>query len=250
MKYPARQVIFLVGAAGLAVMLGVAFASLPGKSEIRDRYRQQINARSVAERNATDAVTAVNFDYRGFDTVGEEFILFVSVAGSLVLLRQAQEKREKPLRDALTPGRDLPASDAMRLWILVMIAPKFLFGIYVITHGQLTPGGGFQGGVILASAAMIIYAGENFETFKKILAHPLVEAVEGGGAAAFVLIGMIAWFRGAPFLTNVLPLGKPGELTSSGTIPLISIATGLEVTAGFTLLLYAFIQETLTQSAD
>jgi multicomponent Na+:H+ antiporter subunit B len=240
------MIMFFAGAAGIAFLLICAFVHLPGPDDLRNRYLKRINDSSVAERNATDAVTAVNFDYRGFDTLGEEFILFVSVMGSMVLLRQASEKRDKPLLDALTPARDIPPSDAMRLWILIMIAPKVLFGIYIVTHGQLTPGGGFQGGVILASCALIIYLGENFDMFRKILSHPLVEATEAIGAGLFVIVGMLASFWGRQFLTNTLPLGKTNELTSAGMIPLISIATGLEVTAGFVLLLYAFMQETLS----
>ena len=133
------------------VFLGVG--PLPGPAGIRNRYVDEINSRTFLERNITDAVTAVNFDYRGFDTVGEEFILFVSVLGSLVLLHMEDEKNEKLLPDASEPWRDVRASEATRLWIYAMIAPKAAFGIYVITHGQLTPGGGFQGGVVLASVA-------------------------------------------------------------------------------------------------
>ncbi len=61
---------------------------------------------------------------------------------------------------------------------------------------------------------------------------------------------MLAWCWGKPFLTNTLPLGKATELTSGGTIPIISAAVGLEVTAGFVLLLYAFLQELLTVEKD
>jgi multicomponent Na+:H+ antiporter subunit B len=244
------MVIFFAGAAGLGILLICAFARLPGPEGLRSRYRNQINTRTVPERNTTDAVTAVNFDYRGFDTLGEEFILFVSVMGSIVLLRQPDEKEEQPLPDALTPGRDVGSSDSIRLWILILVAPKVLFGIYIVTHGQLTPGGGFQGGVILASSALIIYVGESFEVFKKIVSHPMVEAAEATGAGIFLLVGILASFWGRPFLTNTLPLGKLHELTSAGTIPLISLATGLEVTAGFVLLLHAFLQATLTKSND
>ncbi|HTW95722.1 MAG TPA: MnhB domain-containing protein [Tepidisphaeraceae bacterium] len=246
----ARLAMFLAGALGLAVMLACAEIFLPGPEKMRSRYLEQINLRTAPERNITDAVTAVNFDYRGFDTVGEEFILFVSVMGSIVLLRQPEEKQERSLRDAVTEGRDVPPSPAMRLWIVAMVAPKVLFGIYVVTHGQLTPGGGFQGGVILASCALIIYVGENFDIFKKVMSHRWLELAEGGGAGLFVVLGMIAWLWGSPFLTNTLPLGKRSELTSGGTIPLISIATGLEVMAGFVLLLHAFLQETLTKSSE
>jgi multicomponent Na+:H+ antiporter subunit B len=138
----------------------------------------------------------------------------------------------------------------MRLWILAMVGPKIAFGIYIIIHGQLSPGGGFQGGVILASAALIIYLGHNFQTFKRIMNHKLVEIAEAIGAAAFVLVGFLAVAFKQPFLTNFIPLGKARELTSGGTIPLISGATGLEVMGGFVLLLHAFLQETLTVEED
>jgi len=170
--------------------------------------------------------------------------------GSIVLLRQPEEKHQGDLPDATRVGRNLAASPAMRLWIVAMVAPKVVFGIYVVTHGQLTPGGGFQGGVILASCALIIYVGENFDTFKRIMSHRWLEFAEGAGAGLFIVIGMIAWLWGSPFLTNTLPLGQRGTLTSGGTIPLISLATGLEVMAGFVLLLHAFLQETLTRSSE
>lgn len=246
MKHRWRLIGFLVGAIGLALLLAIAFVAIPGPGLMRNRYARDINSLTFAQRNITDAVTAVNFDYRGFDTIGEEFILFVSVMGSIVLLREAEEKRERLLRDAVVTGRDVGPSDAIRLWILVMVAPKIVFGIYVVTHGQLSPGGGFQGGVILATAALIIYLGEDFAVFKRIVSHPLIESGEAIGAGVFVLLGVLGWIWGKPFLTNVLPLGKAHALTSGGIIALISLATGLEITAGFVTLMFGFLQETLT----
>jgi multicomponent Na+:H+ antiporter subunit B len=248
MKIHWRAVGFFLGAAGLAAMLTAAFVQLPIASPIRNRYLHAINANVFSQRNVTDSVSAVNFDYRGVDTIGEEFILFVSVMGAMVLLREAQQERKKPLRDAISAGRNVGPSDAMQLWILAMVAPKLLFGIYIITHGQLTPGGGFQGGVILATVVLIIYLGENFEIFKRIMSHPMVEVIEALGAGGFVAIGLLALCWCKPFLTNFLPLGHSHALTSGGTMPLISLAVGLEVAAGFIMVLYAFLQETL--SAD
>lgn len=245
-----RLLLFWMGAAGIALLFAAGMQPLRRLSDIRNRYAAEINSRSFAERNATDAVTAVNFDYRGFDTVGEEFILFVSVLGALVLLRMAEEREENPIVDALDSWRDVPPSEATRLWILMMLAPKLAFGIYIVTHGQLTPGGGFQGGVVLASAALIIYVAEQFAVFRAMVNHTVLEMAEALGAGGFVMIGMLAWFWKEPFLTNILPLGKSHELTSAGTIPLISIATGLEVAAGFILLLHAFLQETLLPSSE
>jgi multicomponent Na+:H+ antiporter subunit B len=245
-----RLLLFFAGVAGMVCLFFFGSEPFQRPQGIRNRYAQQINSRTFAERNITDAVSAVNFDYRGFDTVGEEFILFVSVLGSLLLLRMAVERKEKELADAAAPWRDVAPSEATRLWVLVMIAPKVAFGIYIVTHGQLTPGGGFQGGVILATAALILYVGQHFTAFREVVDHTLVEVAEAVGAAGFVLIGMLAWIWDRPFLTNILPLGKAHELTSGGTIPLISLSTGLEVAGGFILLLYAFLQENLIPSKE
>ncbi len=245
-----RLGIFAAGALGLALFYVAAFLRLPGPGQIQSRYGELINQQTVRQRNVTDAVTAVNFDYRGFDTVGEEFILFISVMGTLVLLRQAREKGGQELPDAIVRARAIAPSDALRIWVVLLIAPKVLWGIYIVTHGQLTPGGGFQGGVILATVPLIIYLGESFGVFKRIASFGLVELAEAVGAGGYLLIGMAAWLYGKEFLTNVLPLGKPNQLTSGGTVPLISLSTGLEVTAGFVLLLYAFLQETLTEKGN
>jgi len=240
-----RMLLFFAGAVGIACLFGIASGPLVHPRDVRNQYAAAINSATFAERNVTDTVSAVNFDFRGFDTLGEEFILLVSVLGSLVLLRMTEDRKGKVLRDALDPWRDVGPSDAIRLWVLAMIAPKVAFGIYIVTHGQLTPGGGFQGGVILASAALILYLGEGFTVFRDVISHPVTEVLEGAGALGFLFIGMLGWIWGRPYLTDVLPLGKAHELTSGGTIALVSLATGLEVAAGFILLLYAFLQENL-----
>jgi multicomponent Na+:H+ antiporter subunit B len=242
-----RLILFLLGAAGLASMYLLSIAHLPAPDELRNRYLNAIDARSVSQRNTSDAVSAVNFDFRGFDTLGEEFILFVSVIGAVVLLREAEVREGKQLPDAIEPQRDIPPSDSVRVWIVALVAPKVAWGIYVVTHGQLTPGGGFQGGVILATVPLIIYLGEDFKKFKRIVPHWLIDVAEASGAGAYVLVGFLALLWSRPFLTNVLPLGKWGEPTSAGTMALISLFTGLEVAAGFTLLLFAFLQETLIE---
>lgn len=240
-----RITLFALGAFGLGAMYAAMFLHLPLVSAQRDRYLFAINSRTVPERNATDAVSAVNFDYRGFDTLGEEFILFVSVVGAAVLLREAEDRDARWLTDAYSPGRDVAPSDSMRLWVLALLAPKLVFGLYLVTHGQLTPGGGFQGGVVLATVVLILYLSEGFPLFKRIVPYQWVEAAEALGAGGYILVGLIALPFGREFLTNVLPLGKSGEITSAGTMPLISFTTGLEVAAGFTILLHSFLQELL-----
>jgi multicomponent Na+:H+ antiporter subunit B len=246
-SHPWRIGLFVVGAMGFALLYGLVIAAMPGPHA--SPYGEAINRLSSPQRHVTDAITAINFDYRGFDTLGEEFILFVSVMGATVLLREAHDKKHEERMDAVTPGRMVAPSDAIRVWTLAMTGPTVLFGLYVILHGQLTPGGGFQGGVVLATAPLLIYLSESYDVFKRVTSNPLIEITEAIGAGAYALIGILGMLMGTWFLQNVIPLGEQNQpnLLSGGTVPAINFAVGVEVAAGFTLLLAAFLQSVLAE---
>jgi multicomponent Na+:H+ antiporter subunit B len=241
-----RYALFVPFGIAFLALFFLAIRGLPAVGNYRGPYGDVLNAVAVTERHSTDVVSAVNFDYRGFDTLGEESILFASVIGATLLLRkQPGEEKGKPQEQA--PQRHVPEmSDAVRVLALGLAAPTVLFGIYVVVHGQITPGGGFQGGLVLATVPLLIYLAGDLGVFQKIISHGLVEFSEAAGIAGFVLIGAAGLVFGGRFLQNVIPLGPvDANVYSGGTIPLISIATGLAVTGGFVLLLMAFLEETL-----
>ena len=120
-----------------------------------------------------------------------------------------------------------------------------LFGLYMISHGQTTPGGGFQGGVILATAPLSVYLAAEARTFQRIAPHDLVEWSESIAAAAYVVLGLAAVVGGAEFLRNVTPLGEEEKMGSSGNIFWLNLGVGVEVAGGFVLLLSVFIREAL-----
>jgi multicomponent Na+:H+ antiporter subunit B len=72
-----------------------------------------------------------------------------------------------------------------------------------------------------------------------------VELGESAGALGYIAIGLLGLFMGVEFLRNVLPLGPKTTVLSGGTVPLISLTTGLEVSGGFILLLTVFLEEAL-----
>ncbi len=241
-----RMVFFVISVAGFFAVYLWGLRGLSPFGHYPGPYGDVLIKVAVYERHATDVVTAVNFDYRGFDTLGEEFILFISVVGATLLLRRQKDETHESRPEDESPGRTAPSpSDATRAFTLALIGPVVLFGLYIVCHGQLTPGGGFQGGVILATAPLLVYLAGDFETFKKITSEKLVEAAEAAGAGGYLLIGFLGMILGTFYLQNVFALGKTGEVNSSGTIAAISIATGLEVAAGFVLLLYGFLEQTL-----
>jgi multicomponent Na+:H+ antiporter subunit B len=250
MKRRARLVFFLLSAAAFAGVYLWGLKGLPPVGHYRGPYGDVLNRVATYERHITDVVTAVNFDYRGFDTLGEEFILFMSVIGGTVLLRRRREEEKSERRDESladqSPERQAPeASDATRVLTLALVGPLVVFGLYIVAHGQLTPGGGFQGGVVLATAPLLVYLAGNLKKFKQITSHTLVEVAESVGAAGYLAIGFAGLILGGSYLRNVAALGTTGMINSGGTIALINLATGLEVAAGFVLLLYAFLEQTL-----
>lgn len=240
-----RILLFAISGTFFAVLFAWGIFGLPAVGHYRGPYGDVITAIVVPQRHITDAVTAVNFDFRGFDTLGEEFIMFVSVAGVAVLLRRHPEEEDKPPKDK-AKGRQVPLpSDAVRFFTIGLIGPLTLFGLYIATHGQLTPGGGFQGGVVLATAPLLIYLAGDFARFKRVAPHAIVEIVEALGAGGYGIIGIAAFLAGAPFLTNVLPLGMTGDVFSGGTVLWIDLAVGMEVAGGFLVLMSVFLQEAL-----
>jgi multisubunit Na+/H+ antiporter MnhB subunit len=118
----------------------------------------------------------------------------------------------------------------------------FLYGIYVIIHGHLTPGGGFAGGVILAGSfiLLILAYGSDFmnltrEEAGSTLYENLAILIVIFLAASGLLIGARVFFL------NWIPKGSLGELVSAGIIPLYNIFVGIEVASSILTIFLALI---------
>jgi multicomponent Na+:H+ antiporter subunit B len=246
-----RRWIFVAAIAGLAAFYLWGLVGLPGFGNYPGPYGDVINRIVVAQTNATAAVSAVNFEYRGFDTLGEEFILFVAATGVAVVLRHMRDERERATGgedgDEADEGRRVPAtSGAIRMVTLIMTGPTVVMGWWLASHAQTDPSGGFQGGVVLATAFILIYLAGQFLAFEWVSPTDVTDAVEAVGAGGFAAVGITAVAMGLPYLTNFLGLGTtPGAVSSSGTIALISFFVGLEVGAAFILIVSEMLDQAL-----
>lgn len=238
-----RLWLFLIAGAFFLVYYIAAAKNLPPWGHYRGPYGDVISSLAVYQRHATDVVNAIDYDYRGFDTLGEEFILFTSIIGVMLLLRD-------PRATSGVSDSDEQASETVKAVSAASFGLTFIFGLYVCTHGQLTPGGGFQGGVIVATAFMLVYIAGNLKRFKSITSHPLMEILEAFGASLYALTGISAMFVALPFLTNWIPLGTTGDVFSSGTIAVISASVGLEVATGFILLSYTYLEDIISEKGE
>lgn len=244
MRARLRVGLFLVAAAGMGALFAWSYRDLPPPGDYRGPYGNYIVQLAVYQRHATDTVNAVTYDYRGIDTLGEEFILFASVIGVLLLFRRQPEQPQNQDSGQQSFAEDeIPSTDTVRVTMQGMVAAMVVFGIYIASHGQLTPGGGFQGGVILATAPLLVFLAGRVQTFERTVSSPLLELAEATGAAGYAAIGLSALFAGTAFLTNWVPLGQTGSLFSSGTIELISISVGLEVSGSVVLVMHSYMKE-------
>lgn len=247
MSSRARLAMFFVGGLGLVALLLWGVGGLPRFGSAESHYADYLNANAVHQRHATNVVSAVTFDYRGFDTLGEEFILFAAVMGVTLLLRsQRDEHDEDAVRsraDDRRSGGD--TSDAVRVATLALIGPAILLGLYVVAHGQLTPGGGFQGGAVLAAAPVLLFLSGRYLLLRSV--HPMhaLDLAEGAGAGGFTVVALAGLVVGSAVMANFLPKGEVGSVFSGGTIPVFNVLVGLEVAAGITLVLYEFLEQTL-----
>jgi multicomponent Na+:H+ antiporter subunit B len=235
----------LAGPALLAVLL-IGLHGLPAFGDYHGVYGLLVDRTEPRLRNATDIVTALNFDLRAFDTVGEEFILFASVAGVALLLRHLRDEDEElDRRTSLGDHSFAGASDALRVLSLVLIPLLVALGGYLALHGQLTPGGGFQAGIVLAAAPVSILLAGRYLAMKRVAPEWALEALESIGAGAYTLVGLGGLIFSGVYFANFLGLGTRGSLLSAGMMPLNSAAVAIEVTGAFLVTWTEFLDQAL-----
>jgi multicomponent Na+:H+ antiporter subunit B len=126
-------------------------------------------------------------------------------------------------------------------WFAILL---LVFGLYVTFHGTVTPGGGFQGGVIAASGLLLVYLGEGYGVWRDMVRSPMLDLLEGGGALLFTLAAALPLALGRSALENILPLGQFKDLYSGGLMLVVNFGVAMAVTGGFGLLLLEFLEET------
>ncbi len=209
----------------IGIFLSATFAKIPfgvPKTVVGKYYLDH----GVSDLGGVNIVTSIVVLYRGFDTLGEVTVLFLAATGlGMVLagLREKDEKKKKKTAPSLI----------MRTETKLLFPMIILFGAYIFIHGHLTPGGGFPGGVVIASAFLLMFLShEKWEAKEKYT--KITEALAG---MTYVVIGLIGLYVAGSFLENFLPKGVPGNLFSAGIIPLIYTAIGFKVGSELTGLL-------------
>jgi multicomponent Na+:H+ antiporter subunit B len=230
-----RIAIFLPAIGIVAFLLFWSFAGLPDFGHYKGPYGFVMNRVATPERHMDNVVNAITYDYRGFDTMGEEFILFAAVIGVVLLLR-GSEQREAPADESI-------GSDLVRVLGTYAVAACVLVGLWLVASGFITPGGGFQGGVVVAAGALLVFLASTYRAWSGIGSEHVLDPFEGLGAGGYVVVGIAALISGLPFLTNLLGPGVPGTLWSGGSAPFVNWAAGIEVAAANLVLCSEYLRQ-------
>ncbi len=247
----------------LVVVLAVAF--FPMLAGIQDFHEvgplaQEYLAEGPEALGAANLVTAVVVTYRGLDTLGEVTVLFAAAAGVALVFSQLGghgtravaagpggagagepgSRRRLPSdtgvfdaeTSAQTPAavhkRRQAPSELLETGAGLLLPLILLFGVFIFLHGHLTPGGGFQGGVIIASGVLLTFLAGTLEE----LSHRVLGLLEMLAGAGYVAVGLLGLWLAAGFLDpRFLPAGELGSLVSAGAIPIIYSLVGIKVGA-------------------
>ena len=205
------------------LLLGIMFFQvLKGYSEhtqlagVAEHYVQK----GPEELGAANLVTSVVVTYRGLDTLGEVTVLFISAAGVGLLLRRRTKEAEE--EDKVKRN----ASELVETSAQILLPMIFLLGIYIFINGHLSPGGGFQGGAVIASGTMLLFLAMPHQHLPHLVMH-ILESLSG---FTYVIIGILGIMLAGGFLDNrITPLGEYGQIFSAGAIPMIYVMIGLKV---------------------
>lgn len=181
-----------------------------------------------AESGSANLVTSIVANYRSFDTLGEVTVLFISAMGVSLMVGTSDKLIERS-----ESGFILKTGARILTPILLVV------GIYVITHGHITPGGGFQGGSMIASSVLLLILSD--KDFVPVTRK--FKILEGVSGSIYILIGLAGMATTGYFLKNFVATGTVGELFSAGLIPVIYLFIGLKVGSELTGILADFLKK-------
>ncbi len=185
-----------------------------------------------------NAVTAVLGSFRGYDTLGEVFVVFTAGIGVLFLL-SASTARRRDVKQTSEPNQGLRHYLVPRVVGRVLIPFIFLFGLYVQFHGEYGPGGGFQAGAILAAAIILYSLLEGESQALRAIPMSVLKWLVAGGALLYGAVGVAGMLLGGNFLDYSVLASDPVAGQQIGII-LIELGVGITVTGVLLCVYHAF----------
>ena len=224
----------------LAAVLAVLAPLFLSRTPWPEGARNHLEARGVEETGAVNLVSSIYLGYRAFDTLGEAIVLFVAVTGTIAILSRSGASLARGFSQIDSEGipfsisEDKKTSLVLRTHLLEVVTGKLgpivlLFGIYLMLYGHLSPGGGFQGGVVTASGIVFIAIGSRSDAAARFTRASVLNRIESLGFLLLIAAALGGMAAGEGVLGNPLASGYP---RTPEFIIILNILIGVKVGAG------------------
>ena len=183
-----------------------------------------------------NVVTAILASWRGYDTLGEVFVVFAACIGVLFIL-DARSGQGAYYRIRARAGlkHHLIPQVVGRLLVPFIV----LFGLYVQFHGEYSPGGGFQAGALIATAIMLYALLEGEEAALKAVPRSVQMGLALGGALLYAMVGVVCMFLGGNYLDYSVLASDPVLGRQIGILA-IELGVGMAVFGSLLSIFHAF----------
>nr|MCR5655416.1 hypothetical protein [Lachnospiraceae bacterium] len=159
---------------------------------------------------------------------GETCVLFIATTCVMVLLMQQEKKirSDKRLNDRIYEPKN---DEILQKVAFVLVPIVFIFGIYVIFNGHLSPGGGFSGGAVIGAGMILYVSAFGFDRMQKFFNEETYKVVKVTALVTYCIVITYYLYMGANGYDNHIPLGTPGAIFSAGVILWLNLFVGIEV---------------------
>jgi len=191
--------------------------------------RDYLSRMALAETGAANTVSSIYLGYRLLDTLGETLVLFVAIIGTMSILSNLHKQSLQSIETYSKLPLEKRAKNSLRTNLVEVVASKLgpiilLFGLYVMLYGHISPGGGFQGGVILASAIVFLALGT--EVKSKLTNTNVLFKIESFSFISLILVTTYVVFFPNGFFSNI---DTNNTFISASIIIILNIMIGLKV---------------------
>jgi multicomponent Na+:H+ antiporter subunit B len=191
---------------------------------------------SQREIGVPNTVTDVLASYRGYDTLGELAVIFTAATAVLLILSYVPRHDPEFEREKLL----LADYRVLRIVSKVLFPFIFLFALYVQFHGDYGPGGGFQAGVIFASAFVLYGLVFGIDNARRVMPRWLLQLLISSGLLLYAGVGVVDMLLGGAYLDyDTLNPAHPEEGQHLGIL-LVELGVGISVAGTMTAVFFTF----------
>ncbi|MGE4455042.1 MAG: MnhB domain-containing protein [Sphaerochaeta sp.] len=225
-----KRTLFIIKIVFILLVLALAiFPVILSSHPWPEVSRNYLYDNALTDTGAVNTVSSIYLGYRAMDTLGETLVLLVSITGTMGILINLGRESEEEEAGSFSLAPEKRPTNAQRTHLLEVVSSKLgpvvlLFGFYVMLYGHISPGGGFQGGVIVASAIVFLALGT--ETQSKLTNTTVLGRIESLSFLVLILAATSGVFFESGFFSNP---SKSGSSLSANFIILLNIVIGLKV---------------------